>query len=118
MKTLFIFVLAFPLAAQVQVTKSAVTVTATTGTASCTATSAAPPVAVITCVNGTDKPSFNGPIPVGSGSGVTFSFNSSGGAITFLLSLPNAGGPVSYQVAATPTAGCPAGAACTGSGTF
>jgi len=120
-KLTLIFLLCFPLVAQVTVTKPLATVTATTGSTVCTATpQAAPPSNIVTakCVNGTDIFSSPIPVPVGTASGFTYQFNSAGGAITWLFTMPTATGPIAYQVTATPTAGCPTGAICNASGTF
>ncbi len=117
-RLLMIVLLALPLAAQVQVAKSQTTVTGTTGTMVCTATSAAPPVVSLKCVNGTDQFQSSGPISVGTVA-QTITINSSGGAQTWQFTLAAAAGPLAYQVTATPTAGCPAAPAiCTSSGTF
>ena len=116
-KLCILLAFSLPLAAQVTVTKTQTTVTATTGTTVCTATSVLPNVS-LKCVNGSDIWSSSGPVTVGT-SGITYQMNSSGGAITWLFSLPTAAGPINDQVTATPTAGCPAApAVCTSSGTF
>ncbi len=117
MRTLALLLLALPLAAQVQITKSAVTVVATTGSTVCTATSPTTTSVALKCVNGSDIWTSTGPLSVGT-IGSTYQMNSTGGAITFIFNLPTAAGPVAYQVSATPTAGCPGGAVCTGQGTF
>ena len=116
-KLLALLALSLPLAAQVQVTKPAATVTGTTGTMVCTATSTGVPNVTLRCVNGSDVFASSGPITVGTVA-QTITVNSTGGAQTFQFTLATAAGPIAYQVTATPTAGCPSGTVCTGSGTF
>lgn len=121
MKLLVLLLLSLPLAAQITILKGVTTVTATTGSTVCTAVPQAPlPANVILakCTNGTDVFSSPIPVPIGSAGGFTFQFNSAGGAITWIFSMPTAAGPIAFQVSATPTGGCPSGATCNTSGTF
>jgi len=118
MYRLILLLASIPLVAQVTVSKAQVTVTATAGSTTCIATSPATPNVNIQCANGNDKPSLVSPISAGAGNGLSFSYNTAGGEITFLISLTAVGSPVSYQVTSLPTGGCPVGATCRANGTF
>lgn len=118
-KLLLSLLLIFPLAAQVTAVKNtSTTVTAAAGTLSCVFTSGTPIPAggvqvTITDASATLKETFNQIIPAASG-GVTGQINTAAGAVTWILTLPIAGGPINYNITATPTGGTSA----TGSGTF
>ena len=124
MKLLTFLLLSLPLAAQVTAVKGPTVVTAHPGTLTCTFSSPSVPtpagIAVScadTAIGYTDK--YNIPLPpTGTGNGATGQLNTPAGAVTWLFTLTAPAGPLNYQVAGTPTAGCPAGTTCNASGTF
>jgi len=121
-KLLLSLVLCFPLAAQVTAVKtSSTTVTAAASTLNCSFVSATPPPAngvTVKCSDGVATSTGSGALPIGATTGLSGGFNSAAGAITWIFTQATAAGPITYNVTATPAAGCPSGATCTASGTF
>ena len=123
-RLLLLVLLGLPLAAQVTAVKGPTVVTAHPGTLTCTFSSPSVPtpagIAVScadTAIGYTEKYSLPLP-PIGSANGVSGQVNTPAGAVTWLFTLTAAGGPLNYQVAGTPTVGCPGGATCSVTGSF
>jgi hypothetical protein len=115
--------LSLPLAAQVTAVKGPTVVTAHPGTLTCTFSSPSVPTPAGIAVSCADtainyKESYNLPLPpVGNTNGAVGTITTPAGSVTWLFTLPTAT-TLNYQVAGTPTAGCPAGATCAASGQF
>lgn len=113
-KALCLLFFAIALLAQVTEVKTTnTTVTATAGTLSCTFAAQSPVAAAGVAVSCTDtattpvyKIAFNSPAPaVGAAAAAQGQINTAAGAVTWVFTLPLAGGPINYQVGATPTGG-------------
>ena len=122
-KLLLLVLVGLPLAAQVTAVKGPTVVTAKPGTLTCTFSSPSVPVAAGIAVSCADtaigyKETYSLPLPpVGSANGVSGQVNTPSGAVTWLFTLTSTT-TLTYQVAGTPTAGCPTGATCSASGSF